>query len=65
LPAEIHSVHWLRDPRLARAVAEFLPEEAHAVRMEMADLEAAGPFRRDRGEGDAPSLPDAPGDPEK
>lgn len=50
LPAEIHSAHWIRDPRLARGVAEFLPEEAHAVRMEMAELEASGPFRRDKGE---------------
>lgn len=50
LPAEIHSAHWMRDPRLSRAIAEFLPEEAHAVRMEMAELAAAGPFRRDGGE---------------
>jgi hypothetical protein len=52
MPAEIHSVHWIRDPRLSRGVAEFLPEEAHAVRMEMNELGAAGPFRRDRGEGE-------------
>lgn len=46
LPQDIHSVHWIRDPRLGRAVAEFLPEEAHAVRAEAAELSAAGPFKR-------------------
>lgn len=46
MPQDIHSVHWIRDPRLARAVAEFLPEEARQVRMEEAELAASGPFRR-------------------
>lgn len=46
LPQDIHSVHWIRDARLSRAVAEFLPEEAHAVRAEAAELSASGPFKR-------------------
>lgn len=47
LPRDVHSVHWIRDARLRRAIAEFLPEEARAVRAEAAELAASGPFRRD------------------
>lgn len=47
LPAEVHSVHWARDPRLRAAIAEFLPHEAAAVRGEIAELAGMGPFRRD------------------
>lgn len=46
LPAEVHSVHWMRDPRLRAAVESFLPEEAAAVRHEIATLDGEGPFRR-------------------
>jgi predicted N-acyltransferase len=51
LPSDVHSAHWIRDPRLRRAIAEFLPEEARAVRAEAAELAGSGPFRRD---GDGP-----------
>ena len=47
LPAEVHSVHWMKDPRLAMAVESFLPEEAAAVRREIDMLAGEGPFRRD------------------
>jgi len=47
LPAEVHSVHWMRDPRLGLAVESFLPEEAAAVRREIDLLAGEGPFRRD------------------
>jgi uncharacterized protein len=46
LPAEVHSVHWMKDPRLAMAVESFLPEEAALVRMEIASLAGEGPFKR-------------------
>jgi predicted N-acyltransferase len=46
LPAEVHSVHWMKDPRLALAVESYLPEEAAAVRREIAMLDGDGPFRR-------------------
>jgi predicted N-acyltransferase len=46
LPAEVHSVHWMRDPRLGLAVESFLPEEAAAVRREIDLLAGDGPFRR-------------------
>jgi predicted N-acyltransferase len=46
LPAEIHSVHWMRDPRLQMAVESFLPEEAAAVRHEIDMLAGDGPFKR-------------------
>lgn len=47
LPAEIHSVHWIADPRLRQAVAEFLPREAFAVQRQIAELRSQSPFRRD------------------
>lgn len=47
LPAEVHSAHWMKDPRLAMAVESYLPEEAAAVRREITMLDGEGPFRRD------------------
>ena len=46
LPAEVHSVHWMKDPRLAMAVESFLPEEAALMRREIAALAGDGPFKR-------------------
>ena len=46
MPAEVHSVHWARDPRLDAAIADYLPREAAAVREEIAELTRMGPFRR-------------------
>lgn len=46
LPAEIHSAHWVREPRLARAVNEYLPSEAFAVKAEIAALNERSPFHR-------------------
>ncbi|MEZ4252583.1 MAG: GNAT family N-acetyltransferase [Polyangiales bacterium] len=47
LPAEVHSVHWIADPRLRFGVQEFLQREAAQVRRQIAMLEEHGPFRRD------------------
>ncbi|HJL39280.1 MAG TPA: GNAT family N-acetyltransferase, partial [Polyangiaceae bacterium LLY-WYZ-15_(1-7)] len=46
MPAKIHSVHWLRDPRLRQAVAEFLPREAFSTQRQMDELAEHGPFKR-------------------
>ncbi len=46
MPAAVHSVHWLAHPTLARAVGDYLPREADAVREEHAALAMHGPFRR-------------------
>ncbi|MGE0786071.1 MAG: GNAT family N-acetyltransferase [Sandaracinaceae bacterium] len=46
MPSEVHSAHWIRHPRLARAVESFLPEEAMAMRMEMDELAERSPFHR-------------------
>ncbi len=46
LPAQTHSLHWLRDPGFARAVAEYLDQERAAVGEEIEVLTAYGPFRR-------------------
>ncbi len=47
MPARVHSVHWVRDPTLRRAVDEFLPREAFAVERDIVELAPHGPFRRD------------------
>ncbi|WP_151720633.1 GNAT family N-acetyltransferase [Gemmobacter serpentinus] len=46
LPVETHSLHWLRDPGFARAVADFLARERAAVDEEIEVLTSYGPFRR-------------------
>lgn len=46
LPSEVHSAHWVRDPRLAAAIDEHLPMEAGQVRAEMARLSEGSPFHR-------------------
>ena len=47
LPAEIHSVHWLRHPGLADAVRRAVGEETVEVRSQNEQLAEHGPFRRD------------------
>jgi predicted N-acyltransferase len=47
MPAPIHSAHWIRDPRLAAAIAAHLQREAAVVvRRQMKALAQHGPFRR-------------------
>lgn len=46
MPAEVHSAHWLVDPRLDAAVRDFLPREAAAVRAGLEAMRAESPFRR-------------------
>ena len=49
LPSATHSVHWIRHPELAAAVADFLPRERAALDEHMAFLTTQGPFPRSRG----------------
>lgn len=46
LPVECHSLHWIADPGLRRAVAQYLDQERAAVDHEIEVLTAYGPFRR-------------------
>lgn len=46
LPVPIHSAHWIRHPRLADAIDDYLPREALAVQHEIEALGAEGPFKR-------------------
>jgi predicted N-acyltransferase len=46
-PARTHSAHWIRDARLFAAVEASLDRERAAVDAHMAELAAAGPFRKD------------------
>lgn len=45
LPTHTHSLHWVADQGFARAVAQYLEAEAHAVDREIEILTAYGPFR--------------------
>ncbi len=51
LPVITYSAHWIADPRLERAVADFLRRERPAVAAEAEALAATGPYRRDGGPG--------------
>lgn len=46
LPRPVHSLHWLRDPGFAEAVAQYLEAERAAVDEEIDILTGYGPFRR-------------------
>lgn len=46
LPTEIHSAHWIAEPRLAAAVAAFLPAESARLRAEIDELMQESPYRR-------------------
>jgi uncharacterized protein len=46
LPQTTHSLHYLREPAFAKAVAQYLQAEAQAVADEINILTAYGPFRR-------------------
>ena len=46
LPVATHSLHWIADPGLARAVAQYLQAERRAVGDEIEVLTGYGPFRR-------------------
>jgi len=48
LPIETYSAHYIADPGLARAVADYLQRERRAVARETALLTAESPYRRDR-----------------
>ena len=46
LPVETYSAHWLADPGLKRAVERYLVEERKAVKEEVVEMAALGPFKR-------------------
>jgi predicted N-acyltransferase len=47
LPVETASAHWIADPGLRAAVANFLKRETTAVRAEIGMLAAESPFKQD------------------
>ena len=47
MPARVHSAHFIFDPVLSRAVADFLPREAMQLERQMFELAEHGPFRRE------------------
>jgi predicted N-acyltransferase len=47
LPTTTYSAHYIADPRLRRAIADFLVRERAGVEAFSAELAAAAPFRKD------------------
>jgi predicted N-acyltransferase len=47
VPATTYSAHWIADPALARAVADYLARERAYVEAESEELAAFAPFRKD------------------
>jgi hypothetical protein len=47
-PALTRSAHWIADPRLRRAVADYLVKEREMVDEDMAELSAQAPYRKGR-----------------
>ena len=45
LPTPCHSSHWIRDLNLARAIQEFLPEEARNIQETIRRLNTHSPFK--------------------
>jgi predicted N-acyltransferase len=45
-PVRTFSAHWIADPRLKGAIAQFLDRERRAVARELAAMAALSPFRR-------------------
>jgi predicted N-acyltransferase len=45
LPVHTHSAHWLRDPRFADAVADFLAREGAGVQAYVDELRERNPFK--------------------
>jgi len=46
LPVATHSLHWLRQPQFARAVADFLARERNGVEVYMDELNEHAPFKK-------------------
>jgi len=49
LPVETYSAHWIADPGLRDAIANFLDRERRQVKAEMSLLADYGPFKKDGG----------------
>ncbi|WP_316976293.1 GNAT family N-acetyltransferase [Shumkonia mesophila] len=50
LPVVTYSAHWIADPALRRAVAQFIEQERQMVEMEGEALAEASPFRKNGGD---------------
>lgn len=48
LPVTTHSMHWLRHPQFARAVADYLERERNGVEVYMDELNEHAPFKQTR-----------------
>src|SRR5690606_24886110 len=47
LPVATYSAHWIADPALRRAVADFLRRQTSSVERVRAELARLSPYRRD------------------
>ncbi len=46
LPSPTYSIHWIRHPSLAEAIAEYLPRETRSIEAEMAYFAEHSPFKQ-------------------
>ena len=51
LPVRTTSAHWLRDPRFASAVADFLAQEGQGIQNYVDELRERNPFKDGATEG--------------
>jgi predicted N-acyltransferase len=47
-----YSAHWIADPALERAIADFLRRETRAIERERCHLAGLSPYRGDEGHTD-------------
>jgi predicted N-acyltransferase len=46
MPAQTHSLHWVRDAGFAEAIANYLEAEREAIDEEIEVMTGYGPFKR-------------------
>jgi predicted N-acyltransferase len=59
LPTATYSAHWIRDPSLRRAIADYLTRERAYVREQIDGLAQEGPFKHEMAYAPPPDSPEA------
>ncbi|MBV8170191.1 MAG: N-acetyltransferase [Alphaproteobacteria bacterium] len=59
LPTATYSAHWIRDPSLRRAIADYLQRERSYIRDQIEGLSAEGPFKHEMAYEPPPDSPEA------
>jgi predicted N-acyltransferase len=59
LPTATYSAHWIRDPGLRRAIADYLKRERAYIREQIEGLSTEGPFKHEMAYEPPPDSPEA------